>query len=125
MPNPAAELSPQRVFVSSTVRDLQAYRRAIRAVAHRRAATQCLLSEEDWPAGYDDTVKKCLREIDASHGFLLIIGHWYGSIPPGADRSITHIEFDAAFERWKSADPRPMAVMRPEAGSSADRELLK
>lgn len=124
MPTPAAAPPPQ-VFLSSTVRDLEAYRRTIREAVRKRAQTLCLLSEEDWPSGYDDTVDKCLRQIAAAQGFLLIIGHWYGSVPPGADRSITHIEFDVAFDRWKTADPRPMAVMMPKPGSSADKELLE
>jgi hypothetical protein len=113
------------VFLSSTVRDLKAYRRSIRDACRRRAQTLCLLSEEDWPGGYDDTVAKCAKQIRASKGFLLIVGHWYGSIPGGADRSVTHIEFDTALDWWKTADPKPIEVMVPQAGSRADRELYE
>jgi hypothetical protein len=121
------------VFLSSTVRDLKAYRLAIRTACRRHAQTTCLLSEEDWGGGYQDTVAKCLQQLAGSHGYLLVIGHWYGSIPPpgalpaGIDpdsRSITHLEFDAAISQWRQANPRPMAVMAPAPGRRADK-LLK
>jgi hypothetical protein len=92
----------------------------------------CLLSEEDWPGGYQNTVEKCLEQIAGSHGYLLVIGHWYGSIPPAAalpagfnpdNRSITHLEFDAAFAQWRDVKPRPMAVMQPLPGRRADKLL--
>ena len=125
--------STWKVFLSSTVRDLEAYRDAIRTACRRHAQAMCLLSEEDWPGGYQNTVEKCLEQIADSHGYLLVIAHWYGSIPPAAalpagivsdNRSITHLEFDAAFARWRDAKPRPMAVMEPTPGRRADK-LLK
>jgi len=113
------------VFLISTVRDLRLYRRAVRDACRRRAQTICLLSEEDWPGGYDETVDKCIRQIASVDGFLLIIGYWYGSVPPDADRSITHLEFDTALKKWREWRSRPMAVLLPAAGSHADRELRK
>jgi hypothetical protein len=114
------------VFLSSTVRDLQTYRKNISDACKHRAQTICLLGEGDWAGGYDDTVAKCLDQIQAANGFFLILGYWYGAIPDKKDgRSITHIEFEAAMAKWRAANPRPMAVMRPTAGSRADKELRK
>jgi hypothetical protein len=113
------------LFLSSTVRDLADYRRAVRDACLHKAQTACLLSEEDWSGGYDDTVAKCVSRVKDSDAFVLIIGHWYGSVPPGHDRSITHIEFDSALAKWNGNQYPPLAVMRPANRSRADAKLRK
>ncbi len=111
------------LFLSSTVKDLEDYRREVRDVCLHKAQTTCLLSEEDWSGGYDDTVEKCKVLVRNSNAFILLMGYWYGSIPPGEERSITHIEFDQALWRWKRNKFPPMAVMTPAPGSLADKKL--
>jgi hypothetical protein len=113
------------LFLSSTVRDLEDYRRAVRDACLHKAETACLLSEEDWSGGYDDTVAKCISRVKTADAFVLIIGHWYGSIPPGHDRSITHIEFETAVANWQAKDYPPLAVMMPAQRSAADIKLRK
>jgi Domain of unknown function (DUF4062)/inactive STAND len=117
--------SAWELFLSSTVRDLKDYRRAVRDACHRKAETTCLLSEEDWSGGYDDTVAKCEERVQRANAFVLLMGYWYGSIPRGKDRSITHIEFDEAFRRWQKNKFPPMAVMTPVPGSAAEKKLRK
>jgi hypothetical protein len=115
-----------RVFVSSTARDFKTYRREIQSALRTVQAT-CFLSEE-WVGGYQDTVEKCRDELTKSNGFILLLGRWYGSIPPanhGPPKSITHLEFDWAWQRWKSKKPRAIAVFEPEPGSKADIVLTK
>lgn len=113
------------LFLSSTVRDLNDYRRAVRDACRSRAETACLLSEEDWPGGYDDTVAKCEERVRDANAFMLLVGHWYGSIPLGRDRSITHMEFDEAIKKWGKQKFPPMAVMMPRQGSAAEKKLRK
>jgi hypothetical protein len=122
----AAPLTWQ-VFVSSTARDFRTYRRQIQDVLMRRAETACFLSE-DWKGGYDNTVRKCRDMVNQADGFILLLGRWYGSMPPvknAPEKSITHMEFEWAWQRWGTADPRPLAVLEAEPGSPADRALTK
>ncbi len=110
-------------LLSSTVRDLTDYRLAVQDACVHRAEAACLLSEEDWVSGYDDTVEKCRTRVRDANGFMLLAGYWYGSVPPGKDRSITHIEFDEALRKWGQQKFPPMAVLMPEPGSTAADEL--
>jgi hypothetical protein len=122
-PNEALVPLSWNLFLSSTVRDLESYRQAVRDACQHRAETSCFLSEEDWPGGYDDTVAKCEEKIRLANAFMLLMGYWYGSVPTGRDRSITHLEFETARQRWLDEQFPPMAVLMPEEGSDADREL--
>ena len=118
-PPPAAALT---IFLSSTIGDYEDYRRAVQDVLLRKAECACFLSE-DWIGGYDATLEKCRQRVCQSAGFILLLGHWYGSIPPGREQSITHLEFEWARERWQG-DPFPkMAVLRPKPGTQVDDRL--
>ena len=111
------------LFLSSMVRDLRDYRLEAQDGCVHRAETACLLSEEDWAGGYDDTLEKCRKRVSDANAFLLLAGYWYGSVPPEEDRSITHIEFDEASRKWAHEKFPPMAVLMPEPGSHAAEEL--
>jgi hypothetical protein len=52
----------------------------------------------------------------------LLLGHSYGWIPAG-EKSITQLEFEWAFGRWRHLPYPPMAVFAPEHDSEADKEL--
>jgi hypothetical protein len=110
------------VFVSSTVADLEALRRQVQD-AIGVAGASCHLSE-DWATDYDDTVAQCWRHFSDANSFMLLLGHWYGSTPPGHEHSITSLEFEWAMKRREQESRRfPMAVFMPEHESPADREL--
>lgn len=111
-----------QVFVSSTIKDLEDYRRAVQEVLLRKAEVAVFLSE-DWPGGYDDTVAKCRARVESSQGFFLIMGHWYGSVPPGYQKSITHLELEWALGKWGRQSFPPLAVFTPAPLSPADKEL--
>ena len=129
IPSATGELT---IFLSSTIGDYgyddpnveqPNFRREVQDVLFKKAECACFLSE-DWTGGYDATVQKCRERVHQSGGFILLLGYWYGSIPPGKDKSITHLEFEWALERWK-ADPFPkMAVLKPKLGKKAD-DVLK
>ncbi|MBS0150205.1 MAG: DUF4062 domain-containing protein [Nitrospira sp.] len=128
-PSIAGELT---IFLSSTIGDYgfddlkeerPNFRREVQDVLFKKAECWCSLSE-DWMGGYDATVQKCRERVHQSGGFILLMGYWYGSIPPGNDKSITHLEFEWALEKWKG-DPYPkLAVLKPKPGKKAD-DVLK
>jgi len=84
-----------RVFVSSTFRDLQVYRKAVSATIRRLGAVDIAMehlgSMEERPAA------ECGRLIRGqSDGFVGIYAHRYGFVPPGKKQSITVLEYKAA-----------------------------
>jgi hypothetical protein len=113
-----------QVFLSSTIGDFAEYRREVQEVLLQKAETAVYLSEE-WPGGWDDILDKCQGRVEGSNGFLLMLGHWYGSVPPGAAKSITHLEFEWAAAKWGKIKYPPMAVFVPRERSLADRELRR
>jgi hypothetical protein len=56
---------------------------------------------------------------------MLVAAHFYGSVPPGEmqGRSITHLEFVWACERWFGKPGNAMTVLMPKHGSQVDIEL--
>jgi hypothetical protein len=101
------------VFLSSTIQDFSEYRRAVQDALLKEAETTCFLSE-DWVAGFSSTVQQCCDRVKKSSAFLLLLGYWYESTPPGEQKSITHMEFDWAREKWTSRQDPPVAVFRPD-----------
>ena len=116
-----APLGALTIFLSSTIGDYEDFRRQVQDVLLKKAECACFLSE-DWVGDYDETVSKCQQRVKDSGGFILMLGYWYGSIPPGKEKSITHLEFEWALEKWPTS-PRNMAVMRPEPNSVANNKL--
>ncbi len=110
------------IFLSSTIGDYESFRRQVKDVLDKKAECNCSLSQ-DWVGGYDDTVRKCQDRVWQSGGFILLLGYWYGSIPPGKDKSITHLEFEWALEKWKGEPYPKMAVLKPKPGKAADSKL--
>jgi hypothetical protein len=108
-----AFVPPSRPFLSSTVRDLGDYRERVKATLNQIRIHACL--GEEWRAGLGRTVDQCYEAFQACDGYIGIFAYWYGSIPPGRDRSITHIEFDWARERWPRDEDskRRIAVFLP------------
>ena len=102
----------KEVFIGSTAQDLGTYRLEVQDALLRRAEIAAFLSE-DWTDGYGKTVEKCCEKLKAADGYLGIFAYWYGSLPPGCTKSITHMEFHWAKEKWaQSKNPR-IAVFRP------------
>jgi len=123
LPMSLGDSSPRidSIFVSSTCKDMELYRREVANAVSTKAEMACFLSE-DWPGGFDDTAQKCRDRVLAAKGFFLLLGYYYGWVPSDG-KSITHIEFECAFERWKGLPYPPMAVFAPRHDSDADRCL--
>ena len=110
------------IFLSSTINDLEEYRKQVQEELFRYAQVACFLSE-DWNNDYVSTVQKCRDELQRANGYIGIFGYWYGSIPPGYQQSITHLEFTWAVEKWSQANPPPVAILMPKSPSKAERKL--
>jgi len=87
------------VFLSSTKSDLMHYRQAA-AQAIRRLGYYCE-EMETFGASIDPPLEVCLSRVAACDIYVGILGHFYGSTPPGEDRSFTEIEFEAAVQAHK------------------------
>jgi Domain of unknown function (DUF4062) len=110
------------VFLSSTFQDFNDYRDEVSAALEEDADVRATLLEN--VAGpYVDTVELCRQALHNSDAYLLLLAHWYGSIPPPGSKSITHREYEWACDRWKNRANCPIAVLMPQAGSPADLDL--
>jgi hypothetical protein len=119
MPPPLRQddLPPIRnVFVSSTHRDLKDYRREVKDVLSTAAQVEAYLSE-DWIQSHGESVSICHDLLCKADGYFGIFGYWYGSIPPREEKSITHLEFEWALEKWGQHARAPIAVFMPEGAA--------
>jgi hypothetical protein len=121
MPVGAIRRTDWRVFLSSTVRDLEAYRNGVKQ-ALDVAQVPCYPSE-DWTSSYRDVEARCREEFGKANAFLLLLGWWYGSELPDRHRTVTQEEFRWACERrWPNPQP-PVAVLVPKEESDAETAL--
>jgi serine/threonine-protein kinase len=83
-----------KVYISSTYVDLKKEReaaaQAVRHLGHQSIAM------EDYVAADKRPVDKCLHDVRGSDAYVGIFAWRYGSIPEGYDKSITHLEYEAA-----------------------------
>lgn len=73
---------------------------------------------EKWTAGIEPTVDYCVQHARKSDVLLGIIGHRYGWIPEGQEKSITELEYDAQPRRLmfivdNSVPPDPTSLDAP------------
>jgi formylglycine-generating enzyme required for sulfatase activity len=91
----------RKIFISSTVDDLEAYRAAARD-AVISAGCQPVMMEYFTPQGRRKPLDACLREVDACDAVIVIAGHRYGWVPvdqpDGSAKSITWLECERAKE---------------------------
>jgi len=111
-----------QVFLSSTVRDLEKYREEVQDALIKKAQIACFPSEE-WTGGHAYVPTLVKQRLGQADGYFLIVGYWYGSVPPNETKSITHMEYEWAKEQWKDSEDPPIAVFMPKIDSNADREL--
>jgi len=83
---------PRRVFISSTVQDLAAHRRAVQESVLQLGAT--VVAMEFFGARDERPKDECLRLVrEETDVFVGIYAHRYGFIPDGDDISITEQEY--------------------------------
>jgi uncharacterized protein DUF4062 len=81
-------------MISSTARDLKRHRAAA-LDACLRQKVQPRMMEYEPPADRDATALS-FAMVDEADVYVLILGFRYGAVPPGAEKSYTHLEFDHA-----------------------------
>jgi len=89
-----------QVFLSSTARDLTAYREAVTDAIHRMDGFHCVRME-DFGARAAQADDFCQAKIAACNVAVFIIGLCYGSNPKGAKESYTQREYLAANKAEK------------------------
>ena len=89
-----------QVFLSSTARDLSAYRDAVFDAVNRLDGFHCVRME-DFGARATQADDFCQAKIAECDVAVFIIGLCYGSSPPGADESYTVREYRAAKDAGK------------------------
>jgi hypothetical protein len=88
-----------RVFLSSTINDLDSYRKAIIQALERLGGEK--LRMEVLGARADDATQASLKALEESDLFVGIYAHRYGYIPTGSTTSITEQEYDYAMKLKK------------------------
>ena len=109
------------VFISATKKDMDAYRAKLPAALKLIEVSAFL--QEDWAEGAVNVVRLCRERLDKTDGYVGVFGFRYGWVPMGHDRSITEIEYDHAFKRWRHFKGPPVFLFTAEPGSKAAEDL--
>jgi len=88
------------VFVSSTREDLESERRAILTALQSLKLPHNSL--ESFGSHARPPLETCVKEVAECDIFVVILGHRYGSCPPGEHCSFTELEYIRAVEAGKS-----------------------
>lgn len=88
----------RQVFLSSTAADLQPHRDAVKTAINRMSGWKCV-GMEDFEAADCAPLQACLDKLAPCNLYVGLIGHCYGSCPPGSDKSFTRHEYDEAEKR--------------------------
>ena len=111
----------KQIFVSSTNKDLSAYRSAIKEALDPTGRIQALLNE-DWDNEHAWSKLECRRRIEAAQGYFGIFAYYYGWIPNGEEKSITHLEYDWALKQFGGARRPRIAIFMPGWRHEQDRQ---
>jgi hypothetical protein len=88
----------RQVFLSSTAADLQPHRDAVKTAIDGMSRWKCV-GMEDFEAADCAPLQACLDKLAPCDLYVGLIGHCYGSCPPGSDTSFTRHEYDEAEQR--------------------------
>lgn len=87
------------IYISSTFKDLQKEREAAnKAILRLGHHPICM---EDYVACDERPVDRCVKDAASCDIYVGIFAFRYGYIPPGYDKSITHLEYEAAVKAHK------------------------
>jgi hypothetical protein len=115
------------VYVSSTYSDLRTYREAAFDVL-RRLNIQ-FSGQELFSATAEFPLERGLEAIEKSDLLLLILGHRYGFVPAGHEKSITELEYEVAKTKgipviaFMLSDDVPVRISDIEQDDSLRRRL--
>jgi hypothetical protein len=83
-----------KAYISSTYADLRPFREAAFEQIMRMSVQA--IGMEYFAASGTPVLEQCLAAVRESDIYVLILGHRYGFVPEGHDRSITHLEYEEA-----------------------------
>lgn len=115
-------------FLSSTAKDLAEHREAVYRGIQRMDGWKCIRME-DFGARDDTPDEFCRGQAAACDVFVGLVGHLYGSSPPGSDESFTVREYNAAGEAGRprlifvAPDDFPLAASLREADEHSRKQL--
>jgi hypothetical protein len=118
--------APNRLFISSTVKDLRQYRGQLKDALEEsnKGHLYCDLSE-DWASPYEIVTTRVKQVLEACEGYYGIFAYYHGWVPAECQHSITRLEFEWACAHFADHAPRPIAVFIPEHDSPAHKELSR
>ena len=87
-----------KVFLSSTSRDLETYREAVHRAIDGLPGF-ALVKMEDFGARAASAKEVCAGLVRECELFVGLMGHYYGSCPPGEAVSFTELEYRTARRR--------------------------
>jgi len=108
----------QQIFLSAPQEDLGGYRGAVAENLGQVGLTSPAPAWLTHLQAAQHQAKLC-----ESDGFIGMIAHWYGLVPPHHHKSLCHQEFQWAHEHWAQRTPPRLMFFRPEPNSPADVEL--
>jgi tetratricopeptide (TPR) repeat protein len=88
-----------RVMISSTILDLPLHRLAAKDACIEEDMLPLMM--EHWPAGNEDVIEMSMNLVDRCDIYVCIVGSRYGVVPPGREKSVTHMEYERAVELGK------------------------
>ena len=83
-----------RIYISSTMVDLDAHRAAV--INGLRKLRQDVVAAEDYVAGEQRPLDRCIADVRRCNIYVGIFAWRYGFVPPGSDISITEAEYRTA-----------------------------
>ena len=115
-------------FLSSTAKDLAEHREAVHRGIQRMDGWKCIRME-DFGARDDSPDEFCRGQAASCHVFVGLVGHLYGSSPPGCDESFTIREYNAACEAGRprlifvAPDDFPLPASLRETDEKSRKQL--
>src|SRR5688572_14788933 len=92
-------MASYKVYLSSTFRDLQEYRKEVIHFFDRFKEVFEIISMESYVAEDRDALTKCKEDVERCDIYILILANRYGTILPGDDFSITEHEYVTAIDQ--------------------------
>ena len=111
-----------KVFISSTYAELTDYREAVRARLEMLEIPGIRM--EMFGSDEDSPLKVSLDRLEECDLYIGLIGHTYGSVPPGETRSFTRCEYERAEELRQEGRMRLLLYLAAE-GIQLSAEILK
>ncbi|MBE0661181.1 MAG: DUF4062 domain-containing protein [Bacteroidales bacterium] len=88
----------KKVFISSPIESLKDAREIVHKMLVKIGFKDIFLSEADRSRD-QSSYEVCMREVESSDLYILILGQYYGWIPDGETLSVTELEYDKALKK--------------------------